>query len=129
MNLTKQDKVSRMIKKFFEKELMPLSDTLKKNGVSFFPLKPDHNQQTYYSKRPQTKYSDAAMTENHGLVSDDYETINDLEHTLTSLWESQGYPQLIALAPSLSKTAQLCYAVEKEEQQTEEISPEMYTMF
>ena len=120
MSLIRSDRTSSSVRKFFLKELIPLAEQLRGEGKAFFPVKGDPGATTYYIQRDKT-----TMTpEDFEVVGCD--AVEGFEEALIDLWRSQGYPQLTALAPTLSRLARSLYHVEE---QTEEVSPFIYVMF
>jgi hypothetical protein len=123
MSSTKPNKAVPKIRKFFNKELMPLAESLQKEGGIFFALGPDPSANTYYIDRPRTKVSPA------DFEVEACNSGNNLKSSLIALWASQGYPQLSAIAPALCSLVRVCHEVEMEEEQKGEISPSMYVLF
>ena len=120
---TKANRAMQKIRNFFEKELMPLAETLKESGISFLALGPDHDADTYYIDRHKATISRGDFEIEGGNCAD------DLERALVDLWTSQGYPQLTTLAPALCELAKICHSVEIEQEQKGDVSPAMYVLF
>jgi hypothetical protein len=116
MNLTK----SQSVRRFFFDELMPLAAQFRARGEIFFPLSANPSARTYYTKRDKT-----AMTAKDFEVAG-CDAVDSFEEALTALWNSQGYPQLTSLAPTLSRLARSFHHID---QQNEEVSPFIYVMF
>ena len=120
MSLIRSGRTSSSVMKFFFKELMPLAEQLRGEGKAFFPLKGDPGAETYYIRRDKTTIA----PEDFEVVGCD--AVEGFQDALVDLWTSQGYPQLTALAPTLSRLARSLYRVEE---QSEEVSPFIYVMF
>lgn len=111
---------SATVKRIFFKELMPLADKLRSDNRRFFLTSAEPNVGTYYRQREKTTVNAQAL-EVAGCDS-----VDNLEKALTEMWTAQGYPELVALAPALSKLAKSLYLTEKQE---EDVSPFIYVMF
>ena len=108
------------VKKFFSKEVLPLSKKMKTDGKVFFPTAFDANAPSYYIKRKKTTMTKADF-EVAGLES--YESFGK---AVEEMWRAQGEPELAALAPWLARLSKELYAAEE---QSGEVSPFIYVMF
>ena len=108
---------ARLIREFFDSELMPIAQRLRDAEQPPFPLCGNASQGTYYVTRRRTAMSPADF-EVFGLSS-----IDDFEPALAQLWKQQGWS---ALAPGLGRLARALYFAEDRDQ---EISPFIYVMF
>jgi hypothetical protein len=106
--------------KFFKKMALPLAEKLGGEGKEFFPEKFDSAATTYYVRRKKT------TMDKYDFIVRGCESYAGLENALTDMWQSQGYPELVELAPGLSKLAEKLYAAEDE---SGEVSPFIYVMF
>ncbi len=108
------------VKKFFSKEVLPLSKKMTAEGKAFFPTGFEPDEQSYYIKRQKTT-----------MAKEDFEvagcdSFEAFEKALAAMWRSQGYPELAALAPGLAGLSKALYSAEE---QTGEVSPFIYVMF
>jgi hypothetical protein len=120
MNLIKPKNISKHVRKVFMKEVVPVSNLSKKREQVFFPLRPDNQLSTYYREREQT-----AMTLGDFEVPG-CESSEKLEKALAELWGSQGYAELVPLAQT---TARLAEMLRESEDESQEVSPFIYVMF
>lgn len=120
MNLIRAKNTHKVIKKFFFKKLLPLSNMLKEKGESYFPTKPDSRLKTYFVKREKT----IMLPEYFEIAACD--SVDNFHDSLFEFWKSQGNSELCELSDELSKLAELMYMVEE---QNEEVSPFIYVMF
>lgn len=120
MNLIKPKNIAKHVGKVFMKEVLPVSNLSKKREQAYFPLEPDPHSLTYYLEREQT-----AMTPEDFEVSG-CESSEALEKALAELWNSQGNTELIPLAQTTVRLAEMLRECEEESQ---EVSPFIYVMF
>jgi hypothetical protein len=99
---------------FFRTVLVPLSETSRERHVAFFPSGPEREATTYYVDRDD---------EANYLYSVDPDNIAT---ELAARWRRDGYSDLVPLAVPLVALAKELAA---EQQQTEDISPLIYTLF
>ena len=121
MNSTKKEYLVQ-VEQFFCEKLVPLAKKLHSDDESiFFQKKPDSAQETYFIKRK-------AVT----MTPEDFErggckSSEDLAAALASLWKTEGYIELSALADAI---VDLSDSVRQtEEEQGSEVSPFIYVMF
>jgi len=120
MNLIKPKNNARYLRRIYLKEVVPVSDLSKQGGRTFFPLRPDPHSLTYYREREQTE-----------MIPGDFEvsgceSSEELEKVLAELWASQGYDELVPLART---TARLADMLREKDAENEEVSPFIYVMF
>jgi|WetSurMetagenome_2_1015567.scaffolds.fasta_scaffold369133_2 hypothetical protein len=105
--------------KFFKNTVLPLAEKLGK-GKPFFLEKFDVGTSTYYIKRQKT------TMQHNDFEAPGCESFADFEKALVDMWQNQGYPELVVLAPGLAKLAKALYSAEE---QVSEVSPFIYVMF
>lgn len=120
MNWIKDNDTDKSTRNCFINELVPISNELHEEGKTFFSRGPDPEALTYYKKR-----------ENIAMKPEDFEvpgcvSLSSLEKALAELWNSQGHSEIIHLAQTTSKLANLLYSYEEV---NEEVSPFIYVMF
>lgn len=120
MNLIEPKSTSKVIKKFFFKNLLLVSNHLRETGKSYFPTKPDLRLETYFAKRKKT----TMLPEDFKIPACD--SVDNFREALFEFWKSQGNIELCDLTEKLSVLAKLLYTVED---QNEEVSPFIYVMF
>src|SRR5213594_3901885 len=107
MSSIRARRTSSRVRKFFFEELMPLAEKLRGEGKTFFPVKGDPSAKTYYIKRDKTTM---APQDFEVVGCDAVESFGD---AIVDMWRAQGYPELIGLAPGLSKLAESLYHVKE----------------
>ncbi len=120
MTRINQEKSQAQIRRFFERELLPLRHRLGGAAGSFFATRFDPRLPTYFQARGQTTLSAQEMELPECTLP------AELEQKLGEMWRSQGHPELVALAPSLARLAQLLAASAEPDA---EVSPFIYVMF
>ena len=118
MNSTRGRDQTGRIRNLFFRELMP--QVGKTQEKPFFAIRPDPGASTYYRLREKKSVGKA------DFEWGSCESFDSLEKALTELWQTQGYPELVHLAPKLAKLAQ---ALLVKEEQEEEVSHLIYAMF
>ena len=120
MTSTRDRRNSREIRKYFYEELLPVAKKVLAERKGLFPVAAEPELGTYFTARQHEKASSTDF-EIHGCESPE-----QLAHALGQMWSSQGYPELGALAESMSKLARTLHFVTE---QSDEISPFIYVMF
>jgi hypothetical protein len=120
MSLIKEKDKELLAESFFNEVLVPLARKLNAEGKSFFPLKADAEQESYYEE-PRRRTMTASDFELRAANS-----IEDFINELAALWISEGHAELAEMAGPL-----LALAPELRETQAQEgdVSPFMYVMF
>jgi hypothetical protein len=114
------DQNKKIIRKFFDEHLIPISGNMKSANQTYFRLKPDNQVESYYIERKKKEYSsgDFEISDKLGL--------QELERILTVFWRGEDDKKLAEIAPDIAKMAKKLY---QEEQLDEDVSPFMYVMF
>ena len=98
---------------FFREQLVPLAQRFRNRGVSFFPLGPEPEAESWYVDVP------AGEPEFVELEPADYEPL------LRELWEQQELPELAAMTGAFIRLAS---TLETDVEQTADVSPTIYVM-
>ena len=120
MTPTERKAADAAIRRFFDAELLPLSERRRAQRRQFFPHGPDKSATSYYIQRKQTTMSPA------DFHIPGCESIDAFEKAMVEFWKSQGDTDLASLAPSLARLARLLH---ERDEPTDEISPLIYVMF
>ena len=101
------------LRRFFRKRLAPAAEKLRGRGVSFFPLGPELEADTWYTGPPtEPKFTSLK--------------VDECEAALRELWQRQDLPELAELAGELMNLAK---HLEVQEEESEDISPFVYVMY
>ena len=120
MTRISREKSQEQIRRFFERELLPLRHRLGGAAGSFFATRFDPGLPTYFQAREQ------AVPQAADMEMPECTLPAELEQKLGEMWRFQGHPELAALAPSLARLARL---LAESEEPGEEVSPFIYVMF
>lgn len=101
------------LRRFFRKRLAPVAEKLRARGVSFFPLGPEPEADTWY-KGPPTEPKFTSLN------------VDECEAALCELWRAQGLPELAELAGELMNLAE---HLEVHEEESADVSPFVYVMY
>ena len=104
----------RRLRRFFQDELVRAARELRQRGVSFFPLRAEPEQPTWYVPGPVGEPE---------FVEFEAE---DCERRLRDYWQAQGLPELARLAGPL---LELAHSLELDEEQSADVSPFVYVMY
>ena len=111
MNMRSTDR--QKLRRFFDKRLVLAAEKMRARGVSFFPLGPEPEADTWYTGPPtEPKFT--------SLDAD------ECEAALRDLWQGQGLPELAELAGEMMKLAE---HLEVRKEENEDISPFVYVMY
>ena len=105
------------LQRFFEDQLLPRAEALRRRGVSLFPLGPDGS------------VAEKGTSGWHGPPTwPDLSTAEpgDLARQLDALWRARDLPELEGLAEQL---AELADELEQGEDQSADLSPYVYIMY
>lgn len=101
------------LRRFFRKRLMPAAEKLRARNVSFFPLGPDSESDTWYEGPPsEPKFTSL--------------NVDECEAALRDLWQGQELPELAELAGELMK---LAMHLEIQEEESSDVSSFVYVMY
>ncbi|MEO2003489.1 MAG: hypothetical protein ABGY41_05275 [Candidatus Poribacteria bacterium] len=101
------------LRRFFRKHLLPAAAKLRARGVSFFPLGPEPEAETWYEGPPtEPKFTSL--------------NVDECEAALRELWQNQDRPELAELAGELMKLAE---HLEIHEEESADVSPFVYVMY
>jgi len=101
------------LRRFFRKRLVPAAEALRARGVSFFPLGPEPEPDSWYTGPPtEPKFTSL--------------NVDECEAALHELWQGQDLPELAELA---SEMMNLAKHLEVQEEESEDISPFVYVMY
>lgn len=101
------------LQRFFRKRLVPAAEKLRARGVSFFPLGPESEAETWYEGPPrEPKFTTLA--------------VDECEAALRELWQQKDLPELAALAGELMNLAK---HLEVQEEESADVSPFVYVMY
>jgi len=103
----------RRLRHFFRARLLPAAEKLRSRGISFFPLGPEPELDTWYSGPP---------TEPRFTTLE----VDECETAIRELWQSQHLPELAELAGELMKLAE---KLEVQEDEDADVSPFVYVMY
>ncbi len=104
---------SQKLKRFFDKRLVRAAEKMTARGVSFFPLGPEPQADTWYSGPPaEPKFTSL--------------DVDQCEAALRDLWQGQDLPELAELASEMMKLAE---HLEVGEEENENVSPFVYVMY
>lgn len=114
------DDASLLIRDFFDSQLVPVGQRMRREEAHAFPVAADAARETYYTVRERT-----------AMAPEDFEAsapeaVEDLVPALARLWDQLGTPELSALAPGLSRVATAVYLIQDP---ADELSPFVYVMF
>ena len=117
--MTENKKNSNKLYKCFDKELIPLSETLKSKGIRLLETDCYTDSGSYYKQRDKRKAEPA-----------DFEwscitTAEELEQALAELWSSQGLDELVPLTTALGKLAE---ELKLQDTQDADVSQFIYAM-
>ena len=102
------------LKAFYEGRLIPLAELAVKNGVEFFPVRPEASGESYYTDH---RSNDTYL---HQI------DLTDLKTEMEKLWSNDEFSEVAALAGELEG---LAFALKEKEEPADEISPFIYAMF
>jgi hypothetical protein len=120
MNSINENDNFNQINKYFYNELLPIARKMLADKKLFFPVVADPNLKTYYITRHLQKTS----PEDFEIAGCD--SPENFALALFKMWSSEGYPELSALAESMSKLAKSLHFAKE---QSDEVSPFIYVMF
>jgi hypothetical protein len=110
MSLTKDSRLRR----FFTRRIVPTAERIRRRGVTFFPLGPEPEQDTWYVEAPS---------------GDDFVDFDagGPQRALYSLWQEQGLAELAELVAPLMEIAEHLKVLERDS--ADEVSPFIYVMY
>ena len=120
MNSINENDNFSQIRKYFNDELLPAARKMLADQNSFFPVVADPSLETYYTARDHRN----ASPEDFEIAGCD--SPENFALALYKMWSSEGYPELSALAESMSKLAKSLHFAKE---QSDEVSPFIYVMF
>ena len=101
------------LRRFFRKRLLGAAEKLRARGVSFFPLGPEPEAETWYHGPPaEPKFTSL--------------NVEECEAALRELWQGQDLPELADLAGEMMNLAQ---HLEVQEEESADVSPFVYVMY
>jgi len=102
------------LRRFFQRELTPAAEALRKRSVELIPLGPDPERESWWEPAPdgEPEFIEVGPEE--------------FARQLEERWTAQGLPELAALAAPLMALAD---QLEIHQEQSEEISPFVYVMY
>lgn len=109
------------IDRMFERDLLPISEAMRSEGRSDFPLGPEPERSTYLEERAEPRMTGEAFE------SCRWEDAAGFEAALLRLWEAAGRDELCHLAPRMAELAQRLRAAGEDD--SGDVSDLTYVMF
>jgi len=108
------------VRAFFDGELMPMAERLKREGRAMFPASANAGAATYFTTRVKTTMS------RDDFVVPGVESPAAFGAAMEARWKKSALPEMASLAPTMEKLAGL---LRGEPEKDEDVSPNIYVMF
>ncbi len=111
---------ARAVREFFDRELMPLAERLKREGRPMFPTHGVIGEASCFKERSKTTMS------REDFIVPGVESPEAFAQALEAHWKRSAFPEMAALARTMGT---LAGSLRGEPERDEDVSPNIYVMF